>query len=292
MSDGLNSPITEVDCTFVDGTQTRCYRIEVAGLPTNHATGPYCPETIDDGPEAGGKWPTDGQLWDVDGAFIMGLATFYDDPGWDNLWDADSRLVNRVFTPEDCERAAQANSGFLNICIDCTIEALGGPVVHEYLLPVVPTMAPEPSAIDNTAPGVSIGGVRISFPANLDAILGDYQIAALDDCGGHTNNADGYHYHESTGCMLEVAQCDGHGSLLGYALDGFAIHSMTDAAGVEPADLDGCRGHTDAQRGYHYHAAGEGENMFIGCLSGVLVEGGDSLAAGGGGGRPGGPGGG
>ena len=278
----LDSDIEVVDCELTDGTQSSCYRIVIAGLPTNHDTGPYCPTTIDDGAEAGGKWPAMGQLWDIDGAFIENLAEFYDDDGWD-LYDPDTRLVNRVYTPEDCEIAAQGGSGelgYTNICIDCSIDALGGPVLNEHLIPVVPVMADVPTELEQVAPGVTVNGVRISFPAGLDNILDAYQIAALDDCGGHTNNADGYHYHEASGCALEVEQCDGHAPLLGYARDGYAIHTMTDAEGVEPADLDPCRGHVDDLRGYHYHAAGEGENAFIGCLSGLLAVNGDSLAGG------------
>ena len=288
----LDSDIEVVDCELTDGTQSSCYRIVIAGLPTNHDTGPYCPVSIDDGPEAGGKWPAMGQLWDLDGAFIENLAEFYGDDGW-QLFDPETGLVNRASSPEDCEVAAQGGSGelgYTNICIDCSVEALGGPVLNEMLIPVVPVMAATPTELDQVAPGITVNGVRISFPAGLDNILDAYQIAALDDCGGHTNNADGYHYHESAGCAFEVDQCDEHAPLLGYARDGYAIHTMTDAAGVEPGDLDACRGHTDDLRGYHYHAAGEGENAFIGCLSGVLAVDGDSLAGGGGGG-PGGPGG-
>lgn len=108
-------------------------------------------------------------------------------------------------SPEDCATAAQPNSGVLNVCIDCTIDGFGGPVVIEYLIPAVPTEAAAPTELGNTPPGVSLGGIRIEFPADTDVILRDYQIAALDDCGGHVNNAVGYHYHESTGCLAEAS---------------------------------------------------------------------------------------
>ncbi|MDA9951006.1 YHYH protein [Oligoflexaceae bacterium] len=297
----LESPITVVDCTLVDGTKTSCYKVAIAGLPTNHETGPYCPTTVDDGPEAGGKWPTKDGFSDVDGAFIMNLPEFYGDDGWD-MWDPVTRLVKRVESAEDCEGAAAGGSGelgYTNICIDCSVDALGGPVVNVNLIPVKPKMAEQITELEFVSPGVALNGVRIAFPAGLDAILASYQIAALDDCGGHTNNADGYHYHESAGCALEVEQSDGHAPLIGYARDGYGIYAMTNSEGVEPADLDECRGHTDAIRGFHYHAASAGENAFIGCFRGVLVEDGDDLSSGvpgtgggappGGGGGPGGP---
>ncbi len=286
----LDSEIEIVDCTLVDGTETSCYRVAISGLPTNHEMGPYCPISVDDGPEAGGKWPAMGMLQDVDGPFIANLAAFYGDDGWD-MFDPETGLVNRVFTTEDCEGAAQGGSGdlgYTNICIDCTLDALGGPVINENLIPVQPIMADVPTELEQVSPGVALNGVRIAFPAGLDNILEAYQIAALDDCGGHANNADGYHYHEASGCAFEVEQCDGHSPLIGYARDGYAIHTREDSEGVEPSDLDPCRGHDDALRGYHYHAAGEGENAFIGCLSGVLAENGDSLNNGGGGGGGGG----
>ena len=56
---------------------------------------------------------------------------------------------------------------------------------------------------------------------------------------------------------------------------------MTNLDGGEPTDLDQCRGHSDEVRGYHYHAASPGENMFIGCFHGEIVE-----TNGGGGPRP------
>ena len=50
------------------------------------------------------------------------------------------------------------------------------------------------------------------------------------------------------------------------------LYAMLDTAGTEPADLDECRGHTDATRGYHYHVASAGENMFISCFHGEQGE--------------------
>lgn len=43
---------------------------------------------------------------------------------------------------------------------------------------------------------------------------------------------------------------------------------MLNTDGEEATDLDACRGHKDETRGYHYHAASAGENMFVGCYNG------------------------
>ena len=103
------------------------------------------------------------------------------------------------------------------------------------------------------------------------AILGSYTIAALDDCGGHINQHQGYHYHSTTGCTDTPASDDGYALLIGYAADGYAIYSMKDAKGKEAESLDQCRGTSDAVRGYHYRAASPSKNMIIGCLHGETV---------------------
>jgi len=106
----------------------------------------------------------------------------------------------------------------------------------------------------------------------LDHTPGPYTNAAFDDCGGHVNPNDGYHYHAATGCTESSdTQVDGHASLLGYAMDGYGIYGMLDSDGNETEGLDECRGHSDETRGYHYHAASAGENMFIGCFTGKTV---------------------
>ena len=81
----------------------------------------------------------------------------------------------------------------------------------------------------------------------------------------------GYHYHAATDCAAVGTQDDGHAALLGYALDGYGIYAMKDSEGNETEGLDECRGISDETRGYHYHSASAGENMFIGCFHGKTV---------------------
>lgn len=115
---------------------------------------------------------------------------------------------------------------------------------------------------------MTLNGVGLAPPAPVDDILANYTIAAFDDCGGHINPNAGYHYHGATGCTELVEQSDGHAAVIGYVIDGYALHGMLNTDGEEPTDLDACRGHTDETRGYHYHTASAGENMFVGCYNG------------------------
>jgi hypothetical protein len=78
-----------------------------------------------------------------------------------------------------------------------------------------------------------------------------------------------YHYHEEPICVFGKGNTaamhllpDGHAPIIGFALDGFAIHAS-------PADgpLDGCNGHSDAARGYHYHATSKSPYL-VGCYRG------------------------
>ncbi len=272
LEEALVAPITQVDCTLSDGTETTCYRIEIIGVPTDHDVGPFCPRTIDDGPEDTGIWFDSGTMLDADGALVMGLAELYDDANW-QLYDEDTGIVRVTETQEACEAAARpdVDPQYQNHCVECSLDYVDGGVEKELLIPVTPIRQATPTEIGGqTGVGVALSGAHMDPPAPVDAILSAYTIAPFDDCGGHINPATGYHYHAATGCPRQIEQSDGHAALIGYALDGFAIHAMADSDG-EPADLDACRGHSDSVRGYHYHAASAGENMFIGCFSGLTV---------------------
>ena len=288
VADGLVSAITEVDCTLSNGEESTCYRIEQRGAPADHEVGPFCPRTITDGAEAAGIWLEGGEVYDVDGAFIVGLAEFYDDPTW-QLYDPDTGVVNVTLTAEACAAAARpdVDPAFNNFCVECSLDDVDGGVSSVVLIPKNPVARSVVSEIGGAlVVGVALNGVNFDPPAPVAAILGAHTIAAFDDCGGHVNLVAGYHYHAATGCSHALPEDDGHASHIGYALDGYAMHADVGDDGLEPTDLDECRGHTDDVRGYHYHAASAGENMFIGCFRGE-IEGEDTAGPGG----PGGPGG-
>lgn len=77
-----NVTITTVACTLSDGTETQCLQLVSQHIASDHQMGPWCPDNITDGPEAGGLWMDNGNLYDVDGPFIENLSTLYNDSGW------------------------------------------------------------------------------------------------------------------------------------------------------------------------------------------------------------------
>ena len=280
-----------VDCTLQGGTEAKCYQIITAGSPADSAVGPFCPESIESTKEEGGIWlDGSGTLYDIDGEFIVDLPVIYDDDHW-QLYDEDTGKVRATRTQEACEGAARpdVDPEYQNHCVECSMDYIDGGLSNTFLIPVTPVVSEESGGRVATV-GVSLNGIELSGPAPVDDILGNYTIAAFDDCGGHVNLHQGYHYHAATGCTeTSNTQPDGHASLLGYAMDGYGIYGLLDSEGNEAESLDECRGSTDEIRGYHYHAASAGENMFIACFHGKIVDTGDDRRGppnGGAGGRP------
>ncbi|MCK0192316.1 YHYH protein [Arenibacter sp. F20364] len=275
--------ITTVPCTLSDGTETDCYQIVTGSLPSDHAMGPWCPDNIADNAEAGGIWLEGGEVYDVDGAFIENMATFYNDSNW-LMYDTNGD-VYVTDTEEDCINAANPNVGaeYENFCVECLPSYIID-LAQTWTIPITPviqdnavmftTAGGGPPGAGNTAPstrGVALNGIEFSAPAPVDNILAAYTLAPFDDAGGHINVHQGYHYHAATGFSTNVEQEDGHSALIGYALDGFGIYELVDAEGSSPSDLDELRGHEDDTRGYHYHVDEAGNNNFINGLKGAYV---------------------
>lgn len=264
---GLASSITTVDCTLSGGTATTCFRIVSIGAPSDHDVGSFCPRNISDA--GAGMWIENNQTYDLSGAFIQNLATFYNDSQW-QMFDTATGNIFVTDTQVAFEAAAQPQvpAQYNNHCVEGEMSYVGGGVSQTYLIPTTPVPLASAGAIGRDGVGVGLNGINIAPPAPVANILAAYTIAAFDDCGGHINPTAGYHYHAATGCTSRVVSSDGHADLFGYALDGYGIYAQTDAQGMEPTDLDNCRGHSDDTRGYHYHAAAPGENMHIGCFAG------------------------
>ena len=273
--------ITTVPCTLSDGTETDCYQIVATSTPDDHNMGPWCPDTISDTAEAGGIWLENGEVYDVDGAFIANMATFYNDNTW-LMYDASGNIY-KTETEDDCANAANPNVGaeYENFCVEC-LPSYVADLTQTYLIPITPVAqsssvsfgSPGPPGQGSNGPsvrGIAFNGVRFDAPAPTDAILGAYTLAPFDDAGGHINLAAGYHYHAATGVSTQLLQTDAHSAMIGYAVDGYGMYAQLDANGNEPTDLDECRGHTDETRGYHYHVAAPGTNSFIDCLNGAYA---------------------
>lgn len=269
MAAGLASSITTESCRLSGGTVTTCYKITTVGAPGDHAVGGFCPTNISDGSVAG-MWIEGGKTWDLTGAFIKNLATFYNDARW-KLYDDATGKIFVTDTQVAWQAAAQPNVpvDYYNHCVEGKMSYIGGGISRTYLIPVNPVaLVNSTGSIGMSGVGIALNGITMDPPAPVDRIKAAFTIAAFDDCGGHINPVEGYHYHAAMGCTSSVASSDAHSALIGYALDGYAIFALADAAGAEPSGLDNCRGHTDTTRGYHYHVAGAGENMFIGCFHG------------------------
>ena len=264
--------VTTESCVLSGGTTTMCYRFTLAGTPVEHDMGPFCPRNISDDASESGIWLEGGEVYDVSGAFIAGLATFYNDDNW-QLYDATTGDIYVTDSQEACEAAARpdVDPAYQNHCVECDISYLNGATTLDVLIPVTPVALAQGEEIDRRGKvGISLGGVVYDPPAPVDDILRAYTVAPFDDCGGHVNPHVGYHYHAATGCAEAVATDDVHAALIGYAIDGYGLYEMVNEDGAEPSDLDACRGHADDDRGYHYHVAGAGENLFIGCFAGEV----------------------
>ena len=263
------------DCTLTNGEVTSCYRITVIGTPVDHNEGPYCPPYTFSSAEEGGIWLDGENVYDVDGQFILDLASIYpneDDP--ERQWllhYGDTVSIRNIITgesnlPGGLPGVGSCLEGFSDDLVD-------GQPTTTVVIPITPILREEPGALGRRdTVGVALNGVKFEGPAPIELILSGNSIGVFDDCAGHLNPQEGYHYHghNGEGCS-EVYIKRKHAPAIGYVMDGHLLYSMTDSKGNEPTDLDACRGHTDEKLGYHYHAASVAENMFIGCYSGETV---------------------
>lgn len=251
-----------------DGRRAMAYVIRSKSEPYEHEMGPWSPKHVTDGKEEGGIWMKDGELYDVDGAFVASIGDLYSDPLWDLVREDGSIRVTD--TREAFEAAARpdVDPRYHNHVVEGRPEWIEEKETT-FVIPARPVLSETPIPIGRGPVGVALNGVRIDPPAPLHAILAAHTIAPLDDSGGHLNPHEGYHYHAATGRTREVAQGDGHAPMIGYALDGFAIHAHLDESGREPQGLDECSGHSDSTRGYHYHAGAPGGNQVIKAFRGV-----------------------
>lgn len=271
--------ITKVPCTLSDGTETECWECVTTSTPDDHTMGPWCPSNISDDASKGGIWLEGGVVYDVDGAFVQNLATFYNDNTW-RMYDTNGNITT-TSTEQECIDAANPNVGaeYQNYCVEC-LPAYITNISQTWLIPITPILQDNPTYFA-TGPGggrdvpstrgIALNGVEFSAPAPVNNILGAYTLAPFDDAGGHINVHQGYHYHAATGMSTKVVQTDGHAALVGYALDGLGIYERLDPSGNEPTDLDDLRGHSDTVRGYHYHLDEAGNNNFINGLKGAYA---------------------
>jgi len=217
----LIGDVKTVDCTLSGGTKTRCYQMTIAGAPADPETspeGPYCPPTIKSTAEEGGTW-IDGKgiIYDVDGPFIENLATLYNDDEW-QMYDKETGKITVINGARGCEVAGNPRPipGFNNFCLECRTEHFDGGVKKTVLIPTTPVPAKEISNVQGRSnTGVALNGVLLGPPAPLEMILSSHTLGVFDDCGGHANPHEGYHYHAANGCSEIGIQKDGHTTMIG-----------------------------------------------------------------------------
>lgn len=272
----LTESISEEDCTLSSGDKTTCYRITVTGDPVDTKIGPFCPETTSSTASESGIWLDGSKVYDVDGAFILDLATIYGDAKW-KLYD-DSGKVNVTDTKEAFQGAARpdVDEAYKYHCVEGTYEwtQTGKPVPISILVPKTPMLATSATTSQGTDLGVTLNGLVIAPSAPVDAILSAYTIAAFDDCGGHFNPGEGYHMHAYTACEgtqygSSIQEPDAETSIIGYALDGVAVFAPL--AENTTIQLDECNGRTTEKDGYHYYAQSAELNRVIKCFKGLTA---------------------
>ena len=203
---------------------------------------------------------------------LLDYQLLYSDDRW-QMYDVDTGLVTVINGTEGCEVAGDPNnsSGRDNFCLECTLESLGGGIEQSILIPVIPVPQGAAEDVGNSNVGIALNGVLLGPPAPIDLILSTFTLGVFDDCGGHINPNEGYHYHAVNGCSEVVAQDDGHAPMIGYAMDGYPIYGYLDEQGDASTNLDECGGTSDETRGYHYHAQPAGTNEIIGCYMGERI---------------------
>lgn len=144
-----------------------------------------------------------------------------------------------------------------------------------FEIPTQPAAAAQPGCLPMGMIGFTVTGVALYNAlddAGRDAAAHEIQ----DDCDGHPQANSQYHYHSGSPCLPGLES----DSLVGWALDGFPILGMKDAAGAEltDADLDACHGRPEqvAVEGrtytYAYHLTRE-YPYTLGCFTGQLLQG-------------------
>ncbi len=278
LSGGLAEPISIVSRTLSNGSTVECFKIVSTSTPSDHTMGPWCPSNISDDKTKGGIWLEGGNVYDVDGAFIKNLASFYNNTTW-QMYNTSTGAITKTQTQADCQAAANPNVGvaYKNYCVEC-LPSYVSTLTKTIYIPVTPIKLTSPISFGagpgSSGPsirGIAFNGVVFDAPAPVNVILAAYTLAPFDDAGGHINIGAGYHYHAATGLSKKITQTDGHAAMIGYALDGFGMYERLSASGAEYTDLDASRGHSDVVRGYHYHVDKAGSNNFINSLAGAYA---------------------
>jgi hypothetical protein len=132
-----------------------------------------------------------------------------------------------------------------------------------FRLPLEPKLANQITRLPMGPTGVALNGVVFFNPFEMEGMnaVEGYAEVWLDSCCGHPQQSGVYHYHKYPTCVRSPFKDDGskHSPIIGFAFDGFPIYGPYESKGSLAKDitdsnaLDACNGHSDTERGYHYH---------------------------------------
>lgn len=149
-----------------------------------------------------------------------------------------------------------------------------------FKLPLNPKLAEKTTRLPMGPIGMALNGVVFFNPfeqEGMNAVEG-YTEVWLDSCCGHPQQTGVYHYHKYPTCVKSPFSDDGkqHSPIIGFAFDGFPVYGPYEAEETLARDLttaqalDSCNGHTDPQRGYHYHVTPGQFPYILGGYAGVV----------------------
>lgn len=142
---------------------------------------------------------------------------------------------------------------------------------YRFSIPRHPKLAARPTDLPMGPIGISVSGAAFYNPythTRADAVRAE----VFDSCKGHPDMRGRYHYHQFSDCVPATgAAADGHDALFGWAFDGFGVYGPRSIGATAPADLDKCNGHSEAARGYHYHATAKFPYL-MGCYAGEVAD--------------------
>ncbi len=257
----LTAQPATVDCTLNNGSQTRCYQLEVASLASTVDTdGPFCPATTT---EVGGIW-----VWDGDQPGLYAL----DQRFWDLMTSQGYEFADSAgnITVVDPAGGAPSSSTTQNSCLQATPD---GSFHLQVLIPVTPQKLDTATDLTTVGQvGLALDGITIF--ADAPSVLDTGGLPALDACGGHVDPSGYYHWHfgadsiqanlDRAGAGVTCSVEQDREALMGLAYDGYGIYGPEEDRAI-PADLDGCSGHVSetAQFGntYHYHLTYDSPNL-------------------------------
>lgn len=149
-----------------------------------------------------------------------------------------------------------------------------------FRLPLIPRKSDSITRLPMGPIGTSLNGVVFFNPFEMEgrnAVAG-YDEVWLDSCCGHPQQTGVYHYHKYPTCVKSPFIDEGrsHSPIIGFAFDGYPLYGPFESDNTMAMDLNGdqaldaCNGHSDPERGYHYHVTPNRFPYILGGYAGVV----------------------